>query len=86
MHSHSVNAVLATLLDGGSEFRVTNLEMIKVRGDPHGMGWATGCPISCAAIWGPALAREHSVLAGNSGPRLLRRLLHPHHRKHRQGV
>ena len=30
MHSHSVNAVLATLLDGGSEFRVTNLEMIKV--------------------------------------------------------
>ena len=30
MHSHSVNAVLATLLDEGSEFRVTNLEMIKV--------------------------------------------------------
>lgn len=30
MHSHSVNAVLATMLEPqSSEFRVTNLEMIK---------------------------------------------------------
>ena len=32
LHSHSLNAVAATLLDqGGSEFRATHLEMIKVR-------------------------------------------------------
>ena len=38
LHSHSINAVLATLLQEGNkgegcvgEFRVTNLEMIKVR-------------------------------------------------------
>lgn len=31
MHSHSLNAVLATLIDPtASEFTVTNLEMIKV--------------------------------------------------------
>ena len=31
LHSHSLNAVLATLLDPtAKEFRVTNLEMVKV--------------------------------------------------------
>ena len=32
MHSHSLNAVMATLVDPvASEFTVTNLEMVKVR-------------------------------------------------------
>lgn len=32
MHSHSLNAVMATMLDPqATEFRVTHLEMIKVR-------------------------------------------------------
>lgn len=30
MHSHSINAVAASLLDKSNEFRVTELEMIKV--------------------------------------------------------
>ena len=55
MHSHSVNAVLATLLDGGSEFRVTNLEMIKVHDSPHALGLGPRQP-DHAGIWGPALA------------------------------
>ena len=34
IHSHSLNAVMATILDPeASEFRVTHLEMIKVRGE-----------------------------------------------------
>jgi len=45
LHSHSLNAVAATLLDQGcSEFRATHLEMIKARSrvPPHG-----GCPPHC---------------------------------------
>jgi methylthioribulose 1-phosphate dehydratase/enolase-phosphatase E1 len=43
LHSHSLNAVLATMLDpAASEFSVTHLEMIKVRGD-SGVWGVCGC-------------------------------------------
>ena len=46
MHSHSLNAVMATLIDtSASEFTVTNLEMIKVA--PHRASTAACGLVAC---------------------------------------
>ncbi len=76
LHSHSLNAVAATLLDQGcSEFRATHLEMIKARRclvslpDPRSRHQGTHSDIILACI--SAIA---AILARGSRPRTGERL------------
>lgn len=63
MHSHSLNAVMATLIDpSASEFTVTNLEMIKVTLHPL-CACPNGATSCCWAVSGST--RQRSLACGS---------------------
>lgn len=66
LHSHSINALLATVLDpDSSEFRVTELEMIKVGRDSVCACASLGVSTltSAHSHTGSAACRKHLILA-----------------------
>lgn len=87
LHSHSLNAVLATLIDENSpDFKVTHLEMIKVCFCLHDLQQSSGLLMSRQPMLSVTTLQALCCRTGHCGSRVLWQLHRSHHREYSKRV